>query len=533
MEDALLVGKKEEKVGVITWGSLVEELKKVTCMAAPMVTVTVSEYLLQVVSVMMVGHLGELSLSGVAIVTSLTDVTGFFLLFGFAGALETLCGQAYGAKQYQKLGTYTYSAMITLIPMCVPSSLLWIFMDKLLILIGQDSQVSMVDGRYSIWLIPALFGYAILQSLVLYFQSQSMALPMVFSSCATLCFHVPVCWALVFQSGLGNVGAALAISLSYWFNVILLGVYMRYSSSCEKTCTLIFKDITSSIKEFFRFGVPSAVMICLEWWSFELVILLSGILPNSKLETSVISICLTTSCLHYFIPYSIGAAARFDLYSYSKDHKNGLNFHSVTSMYVYILKYSQIICSTRVSNELGAGNPDAARGAIIVAMILEIAEAFIAGITLFCCRHVLGYVYSNDKDVVDYVAELAPLLSLLIIVDSSQAVLSGVARGSGWQNIGAYVNLGAYYLVGLPVGIVLGFVLHLRGKGLLIGILSGSAVQGVVLALLAYFTNWEKQVPTFCLFDSPRILFWVALVAVVHCSLKSFHFCVIKIESKQ
>ncbi|GAV87480.1 MatE domain-containing protein [Cephalotus follicularis] len=114
--------------------------------------------------------------------------------------------------------------------------------------------------------------------------------------------------------------------------------------------------------------------------------------------------------------------------------------------------------------------------------------------TLFCCCHVLGYAYSDDKDVVDYVAELAPLLSLSIIIDSSQAVLSGVARGSGWQNIGAYVNLGAYYLAGLPVAIVLGFVLHLRGKGLWIGILPGSTVQGEVLALMiAYFTNWKTQ----------------------------------------
>ena len=67
-----------------------------------------------------------------------------------------------------------------------------------------------------------------------------------------------------------------------------------------------------------------------------------------------------------------------------------------------------------------------------------------------------------------------------------------VARGSGWQDIGAYVNLEAYYLVGVPVGVVLAFVVHLKGKGLWIGILTGSTVEAFLLALKTIFTNWEK-----------------------------------------
>jgi multidrug resistance protein, MATE family len=40
----------------------------------------------------------------------------------------------------------------------------------------------------------------------------------------------------------------------------------------------------------------------------------------------------------------------------------------------------------------------------------------------------------------------------------------GTARGVGWQKIGAYVNLGSYYLVGIPAAVVLAFVLHVGGK---------------------------------------------------------------------
>lgn len=67
--------------------------------------------------------------------------------------------------------------------------------------------------------------------------------------------------------------------------------------------------------------------------------------------------------------------------------------------------------------------------------------------------------------------------------------------------MGAYVNLGAYYLVGIPVAAVLAFVLHLKGKGLLIGLATGSAIQATLLGLRTIFTNWQKQVlnTTICL----------------------------------
>lgn len=460
MEEPLLGESREEETKwVVTRGAFVEELKKLSFLAAPMVGVTVSQYLLPAVSLMMAGHLGELTLASVAIATSFTNVTGIIPLFGFACALETLCGQAYGAKQYQQIGTYTYSAMFFCIAICFPISVLWIFMDKVLILLGQDPEIATEACNFSISLIPALLAFAVLRPLIHNLQSQSLILPLFLSACATLCFHILLCWYLVFKANFRIVGAALAIGLSYCLNAVILALYMRYSSSCEKTRVFIFSDIFSCIKEFFSFALPTVVMFCLEWWSFEILILLSGLLPNSKLETSVLSICLTISSTHYFIPYGIGAAA-----------------------------------STRVSNELGAGNPQAAQLAACVVMVLAVTEAVIVSTILFCCRYVLAYAFNSDKDVVNYVSELVPLLSFSIIMDSLQSVLSGVARGTGWQHIGAYVNLGAYYIVGIPLASVLCFVLNLRGKGLWIGIMTGSAVQAIVLAIITVTTNWRKQV---------------------------------------
>ncbi|XP_028200660.1 protein DETOXIFICATION 1-like isoform X1 [Glycine soja] len=474
---------EESSTGKWGWMKMREELKKVGTIAAPMAVSSVLQYLLPVVSLVMVGHLNQLSLSSVAIATSLTNVSGFSVLSGMAGGLETLCGQAFGAGQYEKFGLYTYTAIISLSLVCFPITILWIFNDKILTLLGQDPTISLEVRKYAIWLIPALFGSAILKPLTRFFQTQSLISPMILTSAIALCFHVVTCWTLVFKLGLGHVGAAISFSLCVWFNVIMLLSFVRYSSACEKTRISFSKNALVGVGEFFRFAVPAAVMVCLEyfekilqhdhndlanmvtylsyslkWWACEILVLLAGLFPNPKLETSVLSICLTISTLHFTIPYGFGAAA-----------------------------------STRVSNELGAGNPQAVHVAVSATMFLAVTEGFIVSATLFGCRHILGYAYSDDRMVVHYVAVMIPLLCLSIFTDSLQGVLSGVARGSGWQHLGAYVNLGAFYLVGIPVGILLGFVAHFRAKGLWIGIVTGSIVQSILLSLITALTNWKKQ----------------------------------------
>ena len=105
MDQVLLVSvNKESKI--CKWDGFMEEMKKMSCIAIPMVLVTVSQNLLRVISMMMVGHLGELSLSGAAVATSLTNVTGFSLMvlyFSVAYSLtaQDLLNYFFWAKNYQ------------------------------------------------------------------------------------------------------------------------------------------------------------------------------------------------------------------------------------------------------------------------------------------------------------------------------------------------------------------------------------------------------------------------------------------------
>ncbi|EOY21171.1 hypothetical protein QUC31_007216 [Theobroma cacao] len=435
-----------------------EESKKQLWLAGPLVAVTLLQYSIQMISLMFVGHLGELALSGASMATSFAAVTGFSLLLGMATALDTLCGQSYGAKQYPMLGIHMQRAMFILVIVSIPLAIIWVNTRPILVLLGQDHDISKKAGEYACLMVPSLFAYGLLQCLVKFLQTQNIFFPMMICSGITTLLHILVCWIMVFKSGLGFGGAALANSISNWINVFLLVFYVKFSPSCAKTWAGFSKEAFHNIFTFLRLAIPSAIMVCLELWSFEMVVLLSGLLPNPELQTSVLSICLNTAYTVWMIPVGLSSAV-----------------------------------STRVSNELGAGNPEAARFAVCFVIVMTIFEGLLVGSILILIRNIWGYAYSNEVEVVKYVAAMMPILATSCFLDGLQSVLSGIARGCGWQKIGAYINLGSYYLVGVPCAILLAFVLDVGGKGLWLGIICALAVQVTSLSIITIQTNWQEE----------------------------------------
>ncbi|KAM3319168.1 protein DETOXIFICATION 16 [Capsicum chacoense] len=408
----------------------IEELKKQLELAGPLILVSFLQYFLQMMSIMFVGHLATLA-------TSFAGVTGFSFM-GMGSALETLCGQAYGAKQYHMLGVHMQRGI-------------WAFAGHIFTFCGQDTEISVHAGLYARWLIPSIFPYGLLQCQLRFLQTQSRLKPLVISTGFTSLVHVLLCWALVFRSGIGNKGAALCNAISYWINVLILSLYIRFlPSGCKKPSQ--FSIIS------YPFSTYGLVKTSLEQWSYEFLVLMSGLLLNPKLETSVMAISLSTSSLVFRIPFGLGSAV-----------------------------------STRVSNELGAGRPKAAKLAALVVLLVAVIEGLLLSGIAVAARNVWGYIYTNKEEVVKYLAAIMPVLALSNFMDGIQGVLSGTARGCGWQKLGALVNLGAYYLIGLPCAVLLTFVVHLGGKGLWTGIISGSGLQALLLLLITLRTNWELQ----------------------------------------
>uniref|UniRef100_A0ACD5ZUF1 Uncharacterized protein n=1 Tax=Avena sativa TaxID=4498 RepID=A0ACD5ZUF1_AVESA len=435
-----------------------EEVKRQLWLTGPLIAGYQMQNLVQTISTMFLGHLGELPLAGASIAGSFATVTGFSLLSGLASALDTFYGQAFGARQYHLVCIYKQRAMLILTLISVPLAVLWFYTGSILLLLDQDEDIAMEAGTFARWMIPGLFAYGLLQCQVRFLQSQNIVFPVMLSAAATALFHFAICWLLVRVLGLGSKGVAIGKAMSYWINVVMLAVYVRVSSTCKNTWTGFSMEAIRGARDFFRLAVPSALMVSLEWWSFEALVLLSGLLPNPKLETSVLSIILSTSDVIFMIAEGLGTAT-----------------------------------STRVSNELGTGRPRTTRLAVHVVMFVAISQGLIMGVAMISVRHLWGYVYSDEEEVVIYVAKMAFLLAVSNFFDGIQSVLSGVARGCGWQKIGAWINLGSYYVVGLPAAYLFAFVLRGGGMGLWMGIICGILVQDLLLGAITLYTDWNKE----------------------------------------
>lgn len=113
--------------------------------------------------------------------------------------------------------------------------------------------------------------------------------------------------------------------------------------------------------------------------------------------------------------------------------------------------------SVRVSNELGAGHPRLTRFSVIVVNATSISISLVFSAIVLIFRVGLSQAFTTDAEVIKAVSDLTPLLVISVFLNGIQPILSGVAIGSGWQHIVAYVNLTTYYIIGLPIGCVLGF----------------------------------------------------------------------------
>lgn len=176
-------------------------------------------------------------------------------------ALETLCGQAYGGKQYEMLGIHMQRAMVVLSLICIPIALLWASIEQILTILKQDPLISEQAGIYGKWLIPSIIPYGLLQCQFRFLQTQHLTSPLLLSTAASSSIHLLVCWGLVFGFGFGIKGAAFSTAITYWINVFILAFYIKFSPHCQKTWTGFSIHGIKNLISFLALAVPSSLMV--------------------------------------------------------------------------------------------------------------------------------------------------------------------------------------------------------------------------------------------------------------------------------
>ncbi|CAE5968702.1 unnamed protein product [Arabidopsis arenosa] len=435
----------------------VEEAKTQIIYSLPMIFTNLFYYCIPLTSVMFASHLGQLELAGATLANSWATVTGFAFMTGLSGALETLCGQGFGAKSYRMLGIHLQSSCIVSLVFSILITILWFFTESIFGLLRQDPSISKQAALYMKYLAPGLFAYGFLQNILRFCQTQSIVTPLVVFSFVPLVINIGTTYALVHLAGLGFIGAPIATSISLWIAFVSLGIYVIWSDKFKETWTGFSMESFRYVVLNLTLSIPSAAMVCLEYWAFEILVFLAGLMPNPEITTSLVAICVNTESISYMLTCGLSAAT-----------------------------------STRVSNELGAGNVKGAKKATSVSVKLSLVLALGVVIAILVGHDWWVGLFSNSHVIKEGFASLRFFLAASITLDSIQGVLSGVARGCGWQRLATVINLGTFYLIGMPISVLCGFKLKLHAKGLWIGLICGMFCQSSSLLLMTIFRKWIK-----------------------------------------
>ncbi|KAF2283925.1 hypothetical protein GH714_017286 [Hevea brasiliensis] len=351
---------------------------------------------------------------------------------GMASALETLCGQAFGARKYYMLGVYMQRSWIVLFLCCVLLLPLYLFASPMLKLLGQPKDVAELSGIVSVWMIPLHS----LQLCVSVSVTEILAEPAEeYSNCMGL-----------------FSGSASACDVFGHLGYTICG-------GCPLTWNGFSIEAFSGLWEFTKLSAASGVMLCLENWYYRILILMTGNLKNAEIAVDALSVCMTINGWEIMIPLAFFAGT-----------------------------------GVRVANELGAGNGKGAKFATVVSVTTSIIIGLFFWVLIMIFHNQLAWIFTSSVPVLKAVSQLSVLLAFTILLNSVQPVLSGVAVGSGWQKYVAYINLGCYYLIGVPLGFMMGWLFHLGVLGIWAGmIFGGTAIQTLILAIITIRCDWEKE----------------------------------------
>ncbi|XP_052117108.1 protein DETOXIFICATION 56 isoform X1 [Arachis duranensis] len=437
------------------------ELRAQRGIALPLVAMNLSWFAKTTITTAFLSRLGELNLAAGALGLSFTNVTGLSVLNGLCGAMEPLCGQAHGAKNIKLLHKTHPMTTLLLLMVTIPISFLWLNIDKILILLGQQQEIAIVAKSYVSYLLPNLVVTSLLCPLRAYLSSQCITLPTLFCSAISLAFHVPV--NILLSKVMGLRGVAMAVWITDLVVVILLATYV-WILECSKRNGSRWKEggwWDQNIIDWIvllKLCGSCCLNTCLEWWCYEILVLLAGHLSSAKQSLGVLAIVLNFDYLLYSVMLSLGTSV-----------------------------------STRVSNELGANQPGQAYRSACVSMAIAIITGSIGSLVMVAARGTWGAVFSHDASIIKGVKKMMLLMAFVEVFNFPLNICGGIVRGTARPWLGMYANLCGFYFIALPLDLVFAFKLHLGLAGLFVGLLIGVVSCFTFLLTFIARINWMDE----------------------------------------
>jgi len=189
----------------------------------------------------------------------------------------------------------------------------------------------------------------------------------VYIQSATLVTHIITCHVLIVKLELGMLGAALSTNATYLLNMILIDYILKTNSRfCETRQPFQAKSVFSDWKSYLAIGLPSAMMVCFEWWAFEVLAVLSGYISVAALAAEVVIINIVSFI--FMMPLGISYAA-----------------------------------SSLTGNYLGQGKVAMARKFSQMTLLLNLILSILIIFLMMLFHKELSSLFTTDPDIVDIV----------------------------------------------------------------------------------------------------------------------------------
>ncbi|KAL9975274.1 hypothetical protein ACROYT_G012423 [Oculina patagonica] len=441
--------------GVLSSGTC-DELKGLFTLAWPTVLGYFFYHLVAMISLFFAGRVGEVELAAGTLAISFINVTGPSLYIGLGSAVETLSSQAFGAKNFRMVGVVLQRGVWILGITCILTWTLWINTELLLLTVHQKKNVAYLTQEFVLICLPASIGNFLFLLLQRYLQTQGIVKPILYVGLISNGVQIGINSLMMFVFNLGFRGVAFSWALSTMTMFLLMFSYMKAFKLHKQTWPGWTTDSLLDWGQFIKLAVSGMVMLCIEWWSFELGAFLAGTFGEVQLGTY--GIVFQWAAFLYMIPLGISVAA-----------------------------------GVRVGNALGAGNAQAAKKTVKVALLLVVCIELVVFAVFFGLQETTGRLFTDNRDVLSLYKKTIRLMSAFFFFDGIQGVCSGIVRGSGRQMIGVLINFISFCCFGLPLGISLMYLVFHDVTGLWIGLFCGVSLQSFLYVILLWRTDWEKQ----------------------------------------
>ncbi|KAK0239041.1 MATE efflux family protein [Armillaria nabsnona] len=435
-----------------------EEFRILTKYGLPVWGTHVLEYSLVMASVLSVGHLSTTALAAITLGSMTASVSGLSIIQGFTSALDTMLPSAW-TSQPQLVGLWSQRMAVVMAALLIPMYAVWFNAEAILLLLKQDPDVARLAAVYLRYVSFGLPAYAFNCISRRYFQSQGL-----FAVPTRIIFIVAPINALlnyILVWGpepirLGFIGAPISTAIS--FNLVALlstlyGVFFVPKTAWHPICRRSF----TSLGVLVNLGLGGVGQTASEWWAWELIGLAASLLGPVALATQ--SVLLVSASTTFQAPFALSVAA-----------------------------------SVRIGNLLGERKARRAGIASNTSLVMSLIMSSLFCIMFLVFRNSWGYLFNDDPAVIALTATILPVVAVFQVFDGGAAVSGGVLRARGKQVTGALLNLSAYYIIGIPLGILLTFKAGMGLHGLWYGLTVSLIYCAIFGTLLCVRTDWDYEV---------------------------------------